>query len=110
MHVTISDSRRNGHAWVAEITGPDPQYGFARRFLKGRRLSSTITFDLERGLVYDTSCPDRQERRFVTVNYLGESLETLTYYEVCRIVESTDAARVRPLWMLPVVSPIVDDL
>jgi hypothetical protein len=84
MHVTIPDSRRNGYAWIAEITGTDPQYGFARRFLKGRRISATITFDLERGLVYDISCPDLQQRRFVTANYLDEAMETLSYYELTR--------------------------
>jgi hypothetical protein len=101
MHLTLPDSHRNGHAWVAEITGTDHQYGFARRFLRGRRVSATITFDLERCLVYDISCPNLQQRRFVTVNCLDEDLETLTYYEVCRIVESTNTMRVVvPQWML----------
>jgi hypothetical protein len=64
--LTLSDTRLDGqNAWVAEITGTDPQYIFSRRFLRTDRKSRTITVTLEPGKVYEVCCPDQDERYFL---------------------------------------------
>jgi hypothetical protein len=68
MRLTLSDTRLDGaNAWVAELTGLDPKFAFARRFLSTDRKSRTITVDLQPGKVYEVHCPDQDERYFAEV-------------------------------------------
>ena len=59
--------------WVAEITGSDPTYHLARRFLteshrdrSPETKTGTLTFSLEEGTLYEVQ-PAKKGRYFVTV-------------------------------------------
>lgn len=88
MRLILANTRRSGKGpWVAEITGTDPQYGLARRFLKGERLRTIVTFELEPGRRYEVSEPDLGQRRFVTCSMQDHEPMTITYGEVMRGIE-----------------------
>ncbi len=67
--------------WVAEITGPDPRYGLAREFLRGRRSYRHASrtgchgiyqwYELQEGRIYEVCAPltaTRWERYFCRVD------------------------------------------
>jgi hypothetical protein len=48
------------NAWVAEITGTEPQYHFSRSFLRTDRAARSISVDLHPKKIYEVSCPERK--------------------------------------------------
>jgi hypothetical protein len=84
MRVMLSSASRNGKGpWVAEVTGTDPQYGLARRFLKGQQLAMVTSFPLEPGRICDVSEPALGQRRFVTCSIFDRQLGTISYGRSC---------------------------
>jgi hypothetical protein len=51
-------------------------------FSHGGCISDAISFDLERGRIYDISCPDQRKRRFASLDFMDEDLETCSNSEV----------------------------
>lgn len=82
-HLTLESIGGTGHgqrAWVAEITGTDPKFGFKREFLSGQRDYSDsnrpgtrgieTTYWLEEGKIYEISAPlswKNTDRYFATI-------------------------------------------
>jgi hypothetical protein len=85
---------------VAEVTGSDPTYHLARRFLSDchRERSpdgktGTLTFSLEEGTLYEVQ-PAKRGRYFVTVQ--GGHVVRLSENEALQRVEDLDAGREPP--------------
>lgn len=81
--------------WVAEITGPDSQYRFARTFLRGKKDYSEsnsigsrgvkVWYIVESGKVYEAKSRvtwTRARRHFFRVNEATGDIEDLTEEEV----------------------------
>jgi hypothetical protein len=68
MRITLPDSRQGGkRAWIATITGTDPEYRFQRSFIRGMPGRDEVSFDLDestRHAFFEVCCPDRDERYF----------------------------------------------
>lgn len=63
--VTTTSGSRNHKSWVAEITGKDARFGFARKFVNPVEENGDKTFELENGF-YEVS--NGGERKFVNVD------------------------------------------
>jgi hypothetical protein len=88
MRLMLSSTRRNGKGpWVAKITGTDPQYGLARRFLRGQQLGTLVVFDIDPGRHYEVFEPILARRRFVTCSIYDIEPRTVSYGDVMRIID-----------------------
>lgn len=66
--IELSEGSRKHKSWVAELTGVDAKFGFARKFVNGFEDSNVrgLFFKLIEGKVYDVNCAQKG-RSYVTV-------------------------------------------
>ena len=92
------ETRGEQRGWIAEITGKDPKYKFAREFIGNRDYSQADEFGngaitqatLEEGHLYEINAPhpDGVDRHFCTI--VNDEIVELGYRELMERLEARE--------------------